>query len=206
MEGFYINGLSSFFDYGLAIEQDPIFLNENKEIKINVKVSKKQNLYIIRKWILKAEKIWFDRDINVFFRIEKVGIKEIETNSFYSVLEVIFYHDGHYYTFEGDETIHVTSGFNNIQIYNNTPENSLPYLKIFGNGRITINTNEKDFLIDNVQEYVIVDGILYDVYDKKGLKNLDTMGDFPELKPENNIIKITGNVSKVELKTNGRQI
>lgn len=92
---------------------------------------------------------------------------------------------------------------NNSQIYN-IYSSSLPIIKIYGTGNITININSKNIILKNIIDYVVIDSEMVDCYKDTTLKNNDMYGEFPTLDPGENIISWVGNVTKLEITPNWR--
>lgn len=101
-----------------------------------------------------------------------------------------------------NEIITVTTNFTNI--YSNCSVISLPKVKIYGTGNLTININNKNIILNNILDYIIIDSELMDCYRETELKNNLMYGDFPELAPGINSISWTGTVNKIEITPNWR--
>jgi phage-related protein len=82
-------------------------------------------------------------------------------------------------------------------IYNGTKEGDL-ILKVFGSGKITINVNNENIIINNINEYVTIDGELLDCYKDYTLCNNDVLTNFPQLHKGTNQISWDGNVTSIE--------
>lgn len=99
------------------------------------------------------------------------------------------------------EVIEVSSG---DTLYNPFPFASKPYIKITGNGNIdlSISSSKGTFIyhFKNVVNYVECDTELMNCYKATVLKNSDFIADdFPYLEPGENVIFISGAVSKLEI-------
>jgi predicted phage tail component-like protein len=84
-------------------------------------------------------------------------------------------------------------------IYNNGSICTDPYLKIYANGNITLTTNDDTITINNVNEYVELDSTFF--LCKKDSTNMmnNKNGGFPQLQKGENIIEVTGSVTKIEI-------
>ncbi len=101
------------------------------------------------------------------------------------------------YSFEGEKTVEMTAAGS---LYNAELFPSNPYIKVVGNGTITLSINEDSFLLSDVDEYIELDSEMLNAY--KGLvaaNNKMTANSFPVFKPGNNNISWVGNVTRLEI-------
>jgi predicted phage tail component-like protein len=103
----------------------------------------------------------------------------------------------------GEELITLT---NTGTIYNGTGNTSLPIIKIFGTGAITLTINSKVVTLTNIVDYVTLDSDLMDAYKGTQLLNNQMNGEFSQLIPGNNPISFTGSVTSIEITPNFRYI
>ena len=89
-------------------------------------------------------------------------------------------------------------------IFNSGSANSMPIIKVFGTGAITLTVNSNVINLTNVSEYVTINSDLMDCYKDTQLCNNLMSGEFPELIVGNNIISWTGTVTKIEILPNWR--
>ena len=99
------------------------------------------------------------------------------------------------------EAEEVTTG---STLYNPFPFTSKPYIKITGNGNISLNISNskgtKVYQFKNVDGYVECDSELMNCFKATVLKNNDFIADdFPHLEYGDNTITFTGSVTKVEI-------
>ena len=82
---------------------------------------------------------------------------------------------------------------------------SEPVISIYGSGDIVFKINEQQISLKGISEKVIVNSVIQDCYDDAG-NNLNgkMSGEFLKMKPSENIIEWSGNVTKVELLPNWR--
>jgi len=89
-------------------------------------------------------------------------------------------------------------------IYNSGDVISLPAIKVYGTGSITLTINGLNVYLTNVGGYVTIDSNLQDAFKDLVYKNADMSGLFPVLKVGNNTISWSGTVTKVEITPNLR--
>lgn len=90
-------------------------------------------------------------------------------------------------------------------LYNKGTFTSEPILKIYATGNITLHINEDAFVLNSIDEYVVVNSELQEVYKGKESKNNYFYAEkFPTLKVGENNISWKGNVEKIEIQPNWR--
>lgn len=102
------------------------------------------------------------------------------------------------YSFDGQKTIVITQS--STQLYN--PENlpAAPYIKIYGNGTITLSVNSITNTFTGVSGYIEIDSEIMNAYKgSTALNNIMTGDTFPKLTPGTNNITITGAASRAEI-------
>lgn len=85
-------------------------------------------------------------------------------------------------------------------IYNPTNYQSLPYIKVYGSGTVTLRIGDLTITFKSINTYVEIDSEHQDVY--KGTLNCNanvSMEDFPKLSPGQTNISFTGGITKIEL-------
>lgn len=76
-----------------------------------------------------------------------------------------------------------------------------PYIKINGNGNITLTVNNKSIILSDVEQYIELDCELEEVYkDNENCNNKAECEEFPMLLPGSNHISWVGNVSSIQIK------
>lgn len=102
------------------------------------------------------------------------------------------------YSFDGQKVITVPKA--GLQLYNPEKLTAAPYIKIYGNGNITLSVNAVTVTFVGVSGYVEIDSEIMNVYkDLTPLNNI-MMGDtFPTFAPGSNTISFAGNVTKAEI-------
>jgi len=91
-------------------------------------------------------------------------------------------------------------------IYNGTGNTSLPIIKVFGSGDVSVTINSQTVNLTNIVDYVTMDSDLVDCYKNTLLKNNDMSGEFLNLEGGNNFISWTGTITKLEVTPNWRWI
>lgn len=82
---------------------------------------------------------------------------------------------------------------------------SEPILTVYGTGDITFTINEQTIELTDIPSKTILNTALQDAYDENGNSlNSKMTGQFPTLKPGQNLIEWTGNVEKIEILPNWR--
>lgn len=82
---------------------------------------------------------------------------------------------------------------------------SEPVITIYGSGDIVFKINQQEISLKGITEKVILNSVIQDCYDDKGNNLNDKMsGGFLKLKPGENIIEWSGNVTKLEVLPNWR--
>lgn len=101
------------------------------------------------------------------------------------------------YTFEGKKVVTVTSSdiIRNIEYFP-----SLPYIKIFGQGDVTLYVNNEAFNFKNIDEYIEIDSETMNAYKDSEPQNFKMASlEFPKFQHGDNSISWTGNVTKLEI-------
>lgn len=76
---------------------------------------------------------------------------------------------------------------------------SKPYIKIVGSGDITININNQELVLKDVENYIEVDTELYNCFKDNENQNNKMYSDFPVLEEGINNINWQGNVTRLEI-------
>lgn len=85
-------------------------------------------------------------------------------------------------------------------VYNAEFFSSLPYIKIVGNGNITLTVNESSFYFENVEDYIEIDSEIKNAF-KENISQNNKMKtyNFPSLSRGKNTISWVGSVQKIEI-------
>ena len=155
----------------------------------------------IKYWLLGEQgyfQLFDSYDLDYFRLASFVGEVSIEQEySDTGAIEIEFSCKPFRYSFDGQNIVTLTE----IGTVNN-PEffASKPYIKIYGNGEITLSINDKSWKFTDVEEYIEIDSEIMNAF--KGVEPLNhkMTGDyFPELKAGENTISWVGEVEKVEI-------
>ena len=160
---------------------------------IEITVYPDDHLTQIKKWLKGDGKLILSNEPEVYFKARINSIREFWGVDIEKVSSIIFKCQPWAYLLTGENTITITI---KDTIINNPEETSKPLIKIYGSGPVDliINSNIHKF---NIDEYVTVDSELMEAYKETSLVTFT--GDFPELKPGDNIISWDGTVTKVEV-------
>lgn len=83
---------------------------------------------------------------------------------------------------------------------------SEPVITVYGSGNISLTVGTTAITLSDVAQSITVDSVQMECY--KGTTNCNSKmsGDFPTLKPGNQVIRWTGNVTQVEIQPNWRYL
>lgn len=171
----------------------------NREISVNFNFF---NLFSMPKMIrelnsifLNAESIMFTDDDEVFYRVNKVILSDVEREvrhyGFFTVTFVVqpfSYHNRVY---------PITITKNNHKLMNPTNYYSLPKITIHGKGDITVTVNDTTTLFRNVEDYITVDSEILETYKDDTLQNNKKVGEYFTFDVGVNNISWIGNVDKI---------
>lgn len=102
------------------------------------------------------------------------------------------------YSFDGKNIISVPAA--GMTLYNPEVLAAKPYIKIYGNGSISLSVNSSTITIADVDGYVELDSETMNAYKGINLLNNKMTGSaFPELVPGDNTIAFTGTVTGAEI-------
>ncbi len=106
------------------------------------------------------------------------------------------------YSLAGQET--VSADASELTITNPTAFESRPYIRLYGNGAVTLNISSPDstslWTISAIDEYIEIDSELMNCFKGTVLKNDTIKGaEFPVFKPGVCTINCTGDVSRIEV-------
>lgn len=109
------------------------------------------------------------------------------------------------YSFFGNRVTTLTQSGSAIK--NRERYSSLPYMRIFGSGDITLFVNDTAFYFYDVNEFVEIDSDMMNCFKNTSNLNNQMQSDgFPVFDVGKNIISWTGNVEKIEVKPRWRTI
>lgn len=106
------------------------------------------------------------------------------------------------YLLEGKENIILTE--NNNTIYNLGNFESEPVISITGKGDVDLTIGQSIYKINNIEDNIIIDTPLMEVYKGTEVQNRKMKSKFPTLPRGNFTFKWSGNVTSIEIKPNWR--
>ena len=233
MLSFNFAGKNSYDDYGILIPQRPVIPSPKRrvstinipgrdsnlkfdektydDITLNVEcsVKDKQNLADkiddIKAWLFEAG----ESDLIFSFQEDKKYIAQVvnaidfkQVYKYFSEFPIIF--NCRPFKYAVGNTAVIINQSKTIVTNPGTIE-SEPVISIYGSGDIVLKINGQQISLKGISEKVIVNSVIQDCYDDAG-NNLNgkMSGEFLKMKPSENIIEWSGNVTKVELLPNWR--
>lgn len=184
---------------------------ENIEIPVDVKIKAKKEEWpeIARRfatWLkgsVEYKKIVFSNDLEYYregFCSNKLDIERTMSNL--GKMRILFNCKPFKKSFYGENLITITS---HASIYNDECIESRPYIKVYGQGDITININNQSLILKGVEGFIEVDSDEDEMNCFKTVNGIITYqndrmySSFPVLQPGENSISWLGNVSKIEI-------
>ena len=83
---------------------------------------------------------------------------------------------------------------------------SEPIIHVYGSGDITLIVNDAFIELEGVEDSIVLNSVIQEAYQGETLLNEKMEGDFPLLKPGNNLISWSGDVSRVVIIPNWRYL
>ncbi|AND85559.1 phage tail protein [Clostridium tyrobutyricum] len=233
MLSFNFGGRNSYDDFGILIAKRPDLPSPKRRVNIinipgrnsNLRFDEKtydditltvecsvkdtQNLADkiddIAVWLFEAG----EGDLTFSFQPDKKYIAQVvnaidfkQVYKYFSEFPIIFNCRPFKYAVENNIVIINTSC---AKVTNPGTIESEPVISIYGSGDIVFKINGQQISLKGVSEKIIVDSVIQDCYDNAG-NNLNgkMTGEFPKLKPGENIMEWSGDVVKAELLPNWR--
>ena len=81
---------------------------------------------------------------------------------------------------------------------------SEPIFHVYGSGDITLIVNDTFIELEGIEDSIVLNSVIQEAYQGETLLNEKMEGDFPVLKPGNNLISWSGDVSRVVIAPNWR--
>lgn len=156
---------------------------------------------LIDSWLyrkFKIAKLFFDDEPDVYYEgmcINKISFSE--TFKYFNECKIIFECKPYKKLFDGDNIINLS--INNTKLFNPTNFESVPLVKLYGEGNIDLIINSNTIHLTNIEDYIVIDGELMDCYKEAQPLNNKMNGDFPKLAPGINTISWVGNVTNAEI-------
>ena len=81
-----------------------------------------------------------------------------------------------------------------------------PIIHVYGSGDATIIVNSTFVELEGIEDSIVLNSVVQEAYQGETLLNERMSGDFPVLKPGNNLISWTGDVSRLVIQPNWRYL
>lgn len=180
---------------------------KNTSLKFNIslvpllyKFDVQETVYQIKKWLKmgsyqKLETPYEPYGYRLAY-IKSISDFTYKTNDVVS-FKVEFSCKPYLFLYEGQRVITQTS--KSFIIKNPTEITSKPYMKIYGNGDITIKVINKSCKVEKVVDFVEIDSEIMDCYKNNSNLNVNFSGNFPEFVSGENQITVTGEISQIDI-------
>lgn len=83
---------------------------------------------------------------------------------------------------------------------------SEPIIHVYGSGDITLIVNDTFIELEGIENGIVLNSVIQEAYQGETLLNEKMEGDFPVLKPGNNLISWSGDVSRLVIQPNWRYL
>ena len=83
---------------------------------------------------------------------------------------------------------------------------SEPIFHVYGSGDITLIVNDTFIELEGIEDSIVLNSVIQEAYQGEMLLNEKVEGDFPVLKPGNNLISYSGDISRVIIAPNWRYV
>ena len=83
---------------------------------------------------------------------------------------------------------------------------SEPIIHVYGSGDITLIVNDTFIELEGIEDSIVLNSVIQEAYQGEMLLNEKVEGDFPVLKPGNNLISYSGDISRVIIAPNWRYV
>ena len=173
---------------------------EDNEIEVDLNLYDVGNISkrmrVLSSLLLKTETISFTDDLEVFYKVKKVEIDNVERKlKRFGYITVKFTLDPFSYLSQiFPITITSSTKLANLGTYE-----SEPYIKVNGNGNITLDINGNKIELKNVEGFIEIDSEAKETYKNNELQNDKKVGEYPTFLVGENTISWTGNVTSIEV-------
>lgn len=150
-------------------------------------------------WLEGSGNVIFGNQPDVYFKARisnTIPLEQIIENYLYS-FPIEFSCQPFKYHIDGERTRVIKE--NNFLLLNSGTYISKPKIKIYGSGTNIISINNRSFTLSQIDQYVIIDSELQQVFKEQTNKGRYMSGEFPYFDTRNNVIKWTGNISRMEI-------
>ena len=100
----------------------------------------------------------------------------------------------------------VTITTSSVVVVNPGSVYSEPIIHIYGSGDITLIVNDAFIELEGIENGIVLNSVIQEAYQGETLLNEKMEGDFPVLKPGNNLISWSGDVSRLVIAPNWRYL
>ena len=184
-----------------------------KDIKISVSLNfiSEENNFInkgaeISDWLynINDNKLIFSDNDKFYYKVKKIECKDIERSlKVIGKFIVTFVCDPYKYYIDNNE-IEIT---NSTEIISpSLVVESKPVVTVIGTGDIDLNINNKRVHLDKIDGNITIDSILKECYKGNNNLNYKMHGEFPKLIRGKNSININGDIEKIRIKANWREL
>lgn len=169
-------------------------------LKLKPGMTIEQQAKKIKSWLQSSFKYEKLRDYNdpEYYRmavcVNKIDLEK--TLAKYGFAIIIFNCKPFKYSLIGLEPITITG---KTTLFNPESYSSLPSIKVFGSGDITIYINNQAINLKGVEDYIVVDAEMQNAYKGTFPQNDKLRSEFPIFEPGENIISWNGNVERLEI-------
>lgn len=169
-------------------------------LKLPLGTSVEQQAKKIKAWLQSSFKYEKLRDYNdpYYYRmavcVNRIDIEKTLTQI--GFIRVIFNCKPYKYSMIGQEQITITG---QTMIFNPEEYSSQPFLKVFGNGDISLHINNQTVNLTDIEDYIVIDSEIQNAYKDTLLQNHKMRSYFPIFEPGENLISWTGTVTKIEV-------
>ncbi|MBR1559690.1 MAG: phage tail protein, partial [Clostridia bacterium] len=81
-----------------------------------------------------------------------------------------------------------------------------PIIHVYGSGDATLIINDTFVELEGIEDSITLNSVIQEAYQGETLLNEKMEGEFPVLKPGNNLISYTGDVSRIVIAPNWRYL
>ncbi|MDT8717826.1 phage tail family protein [Clostridium sp. 19966] len=162
-----------------------------------------QSARTINRW-LEGKELKFSDDMDVFYKVKNYEADDLE-RSYKAVgsFKVKFTVDPFNWMEDGRKQVEVSKPGN---IFNLANYKSQPVIQVYGDGDITLTINGNAIELSGVEDNITIDTAAKLAYKDSTHQNSKMSGIFPEFQEGSNNIQWTGNVTKLMITPNWRDI
>lgn len=181
------------------------YLPYDKKIEITLTTDYDINLLI--NWLNGSGKLILSNEPDKYYNAEIIEQIDFERLIIFKTATIIFHIQPYKYLVKENVASMEITEETSFKVNNQGLLDSKPIIKLYGQGKIEITINDLvAFNINIDEEYVVIDAMREDAYKDGILKNRQMSGDFENVRLSvgENIIKWTGNLTKIEVDPKSR--